>query len=198
MKNQQNEGDRGAMTHQDLQSERKIKIEWLDPTPEMLLTPEFEAVWKCIRLWDINVPGAYGGYCGATGNHVRAILDALVAAKAAMTPTDKYAKCPCGCSYPDHWKGKKAMSDKYAERAREICKNWWPDPKFIPESIVTHLARALEQSALEARIDEIRCSKTHDLCGTDTVMVGWPCSCTECKRWNELRARLAELEKKET
>jgi hypothetical protein len=50
---------------------------WPDPTPEMLKTPEFEAVWQCIKRWDINVPDVYGGYCGATGNHVRAILDAL-------------------------------------------------------------------------------------------------------------------------
>lgn len=53
------------------------KLEWPDPAPEMLSTPEFEAVWKCIRKWDISVPDAYSGYCGATGNHVRAILDAL-------------------------------------------------------------------------------------------------------------------------
>lgn len=50
---------------------------WPDPTPEMLASPEFEAVWQCIKRWDINVPDAYVGYCGATGNHVRAILDAL-------------------------------------------------------------------------------------------------------------------------
>lgn len=50
---------------------------WPDPTPEMLATPEFESVWQCIKRWDINVPDAYVGYCGATGNHVRAILDAL-------------------------------------------------------------------------------------------------------------------------
>ena len=50
---------------------------WPDPTPEMLKSPEFEAVWQCIKRWDINVPDVYGGYCGATGNHVRAILDAL-------------------------------------------------------------------------------------------------------------------------
>lgn len=54
------------------------KIEWPDPTPGMLAgNPQFEAIWECIKQWDINVPGAYGGYCGATGNHVRAILDAL-------------------------------------------------------------------------------------------------------------------------
>ena len=50
---------------------------WPDPTPEMLASPEFEAVWQCIKEWDIAAPSAYGGYCRATGNHVRAILDAL-------------------------------------------------------------------------------------------------------------------------
>lgn len=50
---------------------------WPDPSPEMLASPQFEAVWNCIKKWDINVPDAYAGYTGATGNHVRAILDAL-------------------------------------------------------------------------------------------------------------------------
>lgn len=54
-----------------------ISIPWPDPTPEMLQDPQFNAIWSAIKGWDINVPGAYGGYCGATGNHVRAILDAL-------------------------------------------------------------------------------------------------------------------------
>ena len=53
-------------------------IPWQDPTPEMLETPEFKAVWNCIKTWDINVPEVDGNlYSGATGNHVRAILDAL-------------------------------------------------------------------------------------------------------------------------
>lgn len=51
--------------------------EWLDPTSEMLQDPRFEAIWQVIKTWDINVPQAYRGYSGATGNHVRAILDAL-------------------------------------------------------------------------------------------------------------------------
>ena len=51
--------------------------DWPDPTTEMLASPKFEAIWQCIKSWDINVPEAYGGHCGATGNHVRAILDAL-------------------------------------------------------------------------------------------------------------------------
>ena len=52
-------------------------IPWPDPEPEMLDDPEFEAIWQVIKTWDINVPRAYQGYCGATGNHVRAILDGL-------------------------------------------------------------------------------------------------------------------------
>jgi hypothetical protein len=54
-----------------------VKIPWPGPTSEMLKSPEFEAIWQCIKKWEINVPNAYAGYCGATGNHVRAILDAL-------------------------------------------------------------------------------------------------------------------------
>lgn len=50
---------------------------WPDPTPSHLADPRFDAIWRAIRSWDINVPEAYQGYCGATGNHVRAILDAL-------------------------------------------------------------------------------------------------------------------------
>ena len=51
---------------------------WPDPTKEMHDSPEFAAVWAAIRTWDINVPQVDGRlYAGATGNHVRAILDAL-------------------------------------------------------------------------------------------------------------------------
>ena len=53
------------------------KTNWPDPTPEMLDDPTFNAIWNVIKTWDINVPAVYEGYCGATGNHVRAILDAL-------------------------------------------------------------------------------------------------------------------------
>jgi hypothetical protein len=56
-------------------------IAWPDPTPGMLSDPRFEAIWQAIKEWDINVPRAYAGYCGATGNHVRAILDALEGGK---------------------------------------------------------------------------------------------------------------------
>lgn len=52
-----------------------------DPTPEMLETLEFKAIWQCIKSWDINVPEKYSGYMGANGNHVRAIIDALQSAR---------------------------------------------------------------------------------------------------------------------
>ncbi len=57
--------------------EFKPTINWPDPTQDMLKTPEFEAIWECIKDWDINVPKAYEGYTTATGNHARAIIDAL-------------------------------------------------------------------------------------------------------------------------
>jgi hypothetical protein len=53
------------------------KENWPDPTPEMLEDPMFEIIWRVIKAWDINVPHASEGYCGATGNHARAIFDAI-------------------------------------------------------------------------------------------------------------------------
>lgn len=50
---------------------------WPDPTPDMIESREFMAIWSVIKDWDISVPGAYVGYEGATGNHVRAIIDSL-------------------------------------------------------------------------------------------------------------------------
>ena len=61
----------------ELMSQFTPSIKWDDPTDRMQGTPEFNAIWNCIKTWDINVPEAYEGYCGATGNHVRAILEAL-------------------------------------------------------------------------------------------------------------------------
>lgn len=60
-------------------------IPWPDPTSEMLNDPQFNAIWNAIKSWDVNVPGAYHGYCGATGNHARAILDALMTAQVENT-----------------------------------------------------------------------------------------------------------------
>ncbi len=58
-------------------SDKKINDNWPEPTIEMLSDPRFESIWQCIRWWDIGVPTIYKGYCAATGNHVRAILDAI-------------------------------------------------------------------------------------------------------------------------
>ncbi len=57
--------------------EPEQSIAWPDPTPAMLDNPVFNAIWNVIKTWDVNVPGAYHGYCGATGNHARAISDAI-------------------------------------------------------------------------------------------------------------------------
>jgi len=55
------------------------KNNWPDPTPEMMESQEFNAIWKLIKTWDICVPEIDGDgvYSGATGNHVRAIIDAI-------------------------------------------------------------------------------------------------------------------------
>lgn len=58
-------------------------IAWPDPTPDMLDDPVFDAIWSVIKTWDVAVPQAYSGYCGATGNHARAILDAITPALTA-------------------------------------------------------------------------------------------------------------------
>lgn len=59
----------------DIEQEKGIR--WQDPTEEMLNDPLFNAIWNTIKSWDINVPEEYEGYCGATGNHARAIFDAI-------------------------------------------------------------------------------------------------------------------------
>jgi hypothetical protein len=73
---------------------------WPDPTPEMLGSPEFEAVWQCVKSWGINVPEVYAGYCGATGNHVRAILDALAPSAAVKAERARIADRLDACFEP--------------------------------------------------------------------------------------------------
>lgn len=59
-------------------AEPAVSGEWPDPTPEMLdRDPLFDGIWAAIKSWDINVPDVYAGYCGATGNHARAIYDRI-------------------------------------------------------------------------------------------------------------------------
>jgi hypothetical protein len=63
------------------ENKRKARL-FRDPLPYELDLPEFNAVWDCIKKWDIGLPhdvvdGDHQLYSGATGNHVVAILDAL-------------------------------------------------------------------------------------------------------------------------
>lgn len=48
-----------------------------NPTEADLKDPLFEAVWQAIKAWDVNVPGYYEGYTGASGSHVMLILDEI-------------------------------------------------------------------------------------------------------------------------
>jgi hypothetical protein len=52
---------------------------WPDPTHKQQTSPDFEVIWQVIKDWDIHVPNVNnaGEYTHATGNHVRAILDAF-------------------------------------------------------------------------------------------------------------------------
>jgi len=49
---------------------------WPEPESRHFADPRFDQIWEAIKMWDIEVRGK-GGREGATGNHVRAILDAL-------------------------------------------------------------------------------------------------------------------------
>lgn len=71
--------ERESLRWMVVQIEQENGMRWKDPTPEMLNDPVFNAIWDVIKVWDVNVPEEYLGYCGATGNHVRAILDAIEA-----------------------------------------------------------------------------------------------------------------------
>lgn len=47
------------------------------PTSEMLTDPLFGAILGVIRRWEITVPGTHNGHCIPTGDHARAILEAI-------------------------------------------------------------------------------------------------------------------------
>jgi len=60
--------------------------DWPDPTPAMLDGDVlFDSIWQVIKTWDVNVPEIYGGYCGATGNHARAIYDSIMSNAKRLT-----------------------------------------------------------------------------------------------------------------
>jgi hypothetical protein len=49
-----------------------------DPSPEMLESSQFQAIWQIIKNWDIGfIEGPPYGRMGANGNHVAMILHAL-------------------------------------------------------------------------------------------------------------------------
>lgn len=48
-----------------------------NPTEAELNSVAFNAIWKAIKSWDVNVPEFYEGYCGANGSHVALILHEL-------------------------------------------------------------------------------------------------------------------------
>jgi hypothetical protein len=59
-----------------------------DPTQAELKDPLWNEIWQAIKSWDINVPEEYGGYTGATGNHVCVVYDILRAAQPTPAPKD--------------------------------------------------------------------------------------------------------------
>lgn len=48
----------------------------IDPTPQDLERPVFEAIWQAIRRWDLERERGRG-YAGATGTDVKTILRAI-------------------------------------------------------------------------------------------------------------------------
>lgn len=64
-------------------TKKNNKLVWVGPMPsptdDMVdgNDPLFEAIWKVIKKWDVNVPEYYTGYCGANGSHVMLIYDEI-------------------------------------------------------------------------------------------------------------------------
>jgi hypothetical protein len=56
---------------------KTYSMEMPDPNDQDLEDPLFNAIYQAIKTWDVNVPDAYGGYCGANGSHAKIILDAV-------------------------------------------------------------------------------------------------------------------------
>jgi hypothetical protein len=48
------------------------------PTPTMVEGDKlFDAIYKVIKSWDVNVPEYYQGYCHANGSHATLIYHAV-------------------------------------------------------------------------------------------------------------------------
>jgi hypothetical protein len=107
-----------------------------DPTPEQLSSPEFEAVWREIKSWDVNAPKEYEGYCHSTGNHAAAVLNALDRAGLAVVPKDPtigMLRSMCALSCTDSscqsemqcqdWKGRSGNYADYWRYALEASRS---------------------------------------------------------------------------
>jgi hypothetical protein len=121
-----------------------------DPTSEELKDPLFKAIWQTIKKWDINVPDQYGGYMGATGNHVCAILDVVRAEidklKAQCAAVLKEAaKLSCGCRCHQ------------GIAVTCVCGNGW-ECNFdkVSALITADFAAALARREAQVRIDAMR------------------------------------------
>ncbi len=132
--------------------------EWPDTTSEMLETVLFDTIWRTIKTWDVNVPHAYSGYMGATGNHVRAIYDAVAPMLTRPLPQPSNT-----CEMPE------VAAVRYIEQLRsnygtvtilpdneeaetrdmqmavDCCGEWtnWSDQRFYGETVIQCLARAV-------------------------------------------------------
>jgi len=47
------------------------------PTPKEMESELFNAIWECIKTWDIKIPEYDDGYMGANGSHVKILMDAI-------------------------------------------------------------------------------------------------------------------------
>ena len=94
--------------------------------PEGGEDPRFNAIWECIKGWDIGIPDEYGGYCGATGSHVRRILKALAPtppAPSRLVDATKGALAYLRAKFPaDSWSEDqaKAWLDQRGEHATAL------------------------------------------------------------------------------
>ncbi len=47
------------------------------PTPQEMESELFNAIWECVKTWDIKIPKYDDGYMSANGSHVKILMDAI-------------------------------------------------------------------------------------------------------------------------
>lgn len=126
-----------------------------DPTPAMLNDDElFDAIWKAMKGWDIGVPGAYSGYCGALGNHAAAIYSAVTQVAGRVLVPDsaeekqlkaaRLAERTCGLAR--HEDG--TISYSGYQRIYEAMVSPFAPPK--PEDVLTPAGERMQAALLRA------------------------------------------------